>query len=82
MIGVGGALDMISGRLKRAPKWMRRTGLEWLWRVLIEPSRIGRILKASVAFPALVTIETIKRGRFIKAVKNTAPEIIRQLSGK
>ena len=33
MIGVGGALDMISGRLKRAPKWMRRTGLEWLWRV-------------------------------------------------
>ena len=82
MIGVGGALDMISGRLKRAPKWMRKIGMEWLWRLLIEPRRIGRIAKASIVFPALVAIEALRKHRFIKAVRNTAPEIIKQLTGR
>jgi N-acetylglucosaminyldiphosphoundecaprenol N-acetyl-beta-D-mannosaminyltransferase len=42
-IGVGGSLDVISGRLKRAPLWVRRCGLEWLFRVLQEPRRLPRI---------------------------------------
>jgi N-acetylglucosaminyldiphosphoundecaprenol N-acetyl-beta-D-mannosaminyltransferase len=43
--GVGGSFDVVSGNLKRAPKWMQKIGLEWLYRVLIEPKRIVRIIK-------------------------------------
>ena len=42
-IGVGGSFDVISGRLKRAPLWVRRCGLEWLFRVLQEPKRLPRL---------------------------------------
>lgn len=50
-IGVGGAVDMISGRVKRAPKWLQAIGLEWLWRLVRQPKRLGRILNATVRFP-------------------------------
>ena len=49
-MGVGGAFDFISGNVKRAPKWMRKIGLEWVWRLVREPKRIGRIWKATVLF--------------------------------
>jgi N-acetylglucosaminyldiphosphoundecaprenol N-acetyl-beta-D-mannosaminyltransferase len=42
MIGVGGTMDMITGNLKRAPVWMQRVGLEWLFRMLQEPGRLWR----------------------------------------
>lgn len=42
-MGVGGSFDVISGNLKRAPKWMRKIGLEWLYRVGKEPWRIKRL---------------------------------------
>jgi len=40
-IGVGCTFDLIAGRRTRAPRWMQRTGLEWLFRVVHEPSRLG-----------------------------------------
>lgn len=43
VMGVGGSFDVISGRLKRAPRWMQRTGLEWLFRVVQQPWRLARI---------------------------------------
>jgi N-acetylglucosaminyldiphosphoundecaprenol N-acetyl-beta-D-mannosaminyltransferase len=43
-IGVGGTFDYISGRVPRAPAWMRRLGLEWLYRLVQQPSRAGRML--------------------------------------
>jgi N-acetylglucosaminyldiphosphoundecaprenol N-acetyl-beta-D-mannosaminyltransferase len=42
MLGVGAAFDMNTGRLKRAPAWMRESGLEWLYRLLSEPRRLWR----------------------------------------
>jgi len=42
-IGVGGAFDFISGEVPRAPKAMRRLGLEWLYRLYLEPSRWRRM---------------------------------------
>jgi N-acetylglucosaminyldiphosphoundecaprenol N-acetyl-beta-D-mannosaminyltransferase len=42
MIGVGGSLDFISGHFHRAPQWMQRSGLEWLFRLLQEPRRLFR----------------------------------------
>ena len=41
---VGGSLDVISGRVKRAPSFMRKIGLEWLWRLILEPKRWRRML--------------------------------------
>lgn len=43
--GVGGSFDVFSQNIKRAPKWMQNIGLEWFYRLLKEPSRIGRQLK-------------------------------------
>ncbi len=53
-VGVGGAFDMLAGRLPRAPRWMRAARLEWLWRLILEPWRLPRILRAVVIFPLRV----------------------------
>ena len=44
-MGVGGAFDYISGAVKRAPAWMRRLGLEWLFRLIRQPWRWRRMLR-------------------------------------
>lgn len=56
-MGVGGAFDMLAGKQKRAPKWLRAIGLEWLWRLFSEPRRFSRILTAIFVFPFLVLRE-------------------------
>ena len=59
MIGVGGALDVLSGSVKRTPVWTRRAGLEWVWRVGTDPKRWHRA-------PRLV--------QFVKLVQETRQE--------
>ncbi|MEK7559489.1 MAG: WecB/TagA/CpsF family glycosyltransferase [Patescibacteria group bacterium] len=58
-IGVGGAFDFISGEIKRAPVWIRRTGLEWFFRLAIQPWRIKRQL-ALLEFVYLVSRERFR----------------------
>ncbi|MCF7688404.1 MAG: WecB/TagA/CpsF family glycosyltransferase [Cephaloticoccus sp.] len=41
LIGVGAAFDFHSGRLRQAPRWMQRSGLEWLFRLALEPRRLA-----------------------------------------
>ncbi len=53
-IGVGGSFDFISGKIKRAPLWIRACGLEWFWRLLCQPWRLKRIYNAVIVFPYLV----------------------------
>lgn len=53
-MGVGGAFDYISGSIKRAPMFIRKIGLEWLYRLIIQPWRIKRIFTATVYFAYLV----------------------------
>ncbi len=43
-MGVGGSFDVMAGMLKRAPLWMQRNRLEWLYRLLLQPKRIIRML--------------------------------------
>lgn len=43
-IGVGGTFDVMAGVMKRAPRWMQRAKLEWLFRGLMQPKRAGRLL--------------------------------------
>ena len=45
VIGVGGAFDFISGKVRRAPLILRKTGLEWLFRLIIQPWRLKRQLR-------------------------------------
>lgn len=54
-MGVGGSFDVISGNIPRAPKWMQKMSLEWLFRVLQEPKRLFKRY-------------FIGNGRFIKAI--------------
>lgn len=53
-MGVGGTFNEFLGDFKKAPIWMEAAGLKWLWRVIVEPRRLPRILKAVVIFPWLV----------------------------
>jgi exopolysaccharide biosynthesis WecB/TagA/CpsF family protein len=51
ILGVGGLFDYYSGRLSRAPNFVRRLGLEWCWRLMLEPRRLGnRYLVGNVQF--------------------------------
>jgi N-acetylglucosaminyldiphosphoundecaprenol N-acetyl-beta-D-mannosaminyltransferase len=45
LIGLGGSLDVFAGTVKRAPRAWQKLGLEWLYRLLKQPSRIGRMAK-------------------------------------
>ena len=56
-MGVGGSFDFISGRVPRAPFWMRACGAEWFWRLVIEPRRAHRAFNAAIIFPLLVLKE-------------------------
>jgi len=42
VMGVGGTFDVVAGKVKRAPYWMQRAGLEWLYRVIQEPGRMWK----------------------------------------
>ena len=54
-VGVGGSFDFITGKVRRAPKFFRKIGLEWFWRFLQEPRyRAKRIIKAAIIFPVRV----------------------------
>lgn len=61
IMGVGGSFDVIAGKVKRAPKWMQESGLEWFYRVLQEPKRMAwRYLYTNTIFIYLVGKEKIQ----------------------
>lgn len=49
ILGVGALFDFVSGRVPRAPKWVRRVRCEWLFRLMLEPRRLGRRYTVDVA---------------------------------
>lgn len=58
-MGVGGSFDFISGRVSRAPFWVRAYGMEWLWRCVRQPWRAHRAFNAAIIFPLLVVKEKL-----------------------
>jgi N-acetylglucosaminyldiphosphoundecaprenol N-acetyl-beta-D-mannosaminyltransferase len=53
VMGVGGTFDVVAGKVRRAPLWMQRAGLEWLYRVIQEPGRLWkRYLVTNTKFAA------------------------------
>jgi N-acetylglucosaminyldiphosphoundecaprenol N-acetyl-beta-D-mannosaminyltransferase len=64
VMGVGGSIDVLSGRRRRAPGWMQRAGLEWLFRLLQDPRRLAkRYLVGNTQFALLVLREALRRPR-------------------
>lgn len=59
-IGVGGTFNYIAKVKKRAPKIMQKIGLEWLYRLIQEPSRAKRIFNATIKFPIVILIKSLK----------------------
>lgn len=49
-MGVGSSFDVICGRAKRPPLWLRKIGLEWLGRLVYNPKHFGRVISATVSF--------------------------------
>lgn len=71
MVGVGAAFDMLSGRRRQAPRWMREHGLEWLFRLCQEPRRLWRrYLIYGTEFVAWIILESLRLKKF---APNTNP---------
>lgn len=65
MLGVGAAFDFHTGRVKQAPMWMRRSGLEWLYRLSREPRRLWqRYLLGNPRFVALIALQLLGLRRY------------------
>ena len=61
-MGVGGLFDFYSGRIPRAPQWMRELSLEWVYRLYQEPGRMWRrYLLGNVVFLSRVIIGAVFR---------------------
>jgi N-acetylglucosaminyldiphosphoundecaprenol N-acetyl-beta-D-mannosaminyltransferase len=65
-MAVGGSFEMISGRVARAPRWVRAVGMEWFFRILLEPRRLAkRYLYTNTAFLWMLLRELLtKRPEF------------------
>lgn len=57
VIGIGGTLDFWTKKQTRAPKILRKFGMEWAWRLIKQPNRFIRIFKAVLIFPILALID-------------------------
>lgn len=61
---IGGSIDFLAGTKARAPRWMRRVGLEWVHRAATEPKRLGpRYAQHAVRFPILLVRELYQSHR-------------------
>lgn len=61
VMGVGGTFDVVAGKVKRAPKWMQKYGLEWFYRIVQEPRRMWkRYLVTNSQFLFLLLKEKFK----------------------
>jgi N-acetylglucosaminyldiphosphoundecaprenol N-acetyl-beta-D-mannosaminyltransferase len=73
VMGVGGAVDIIAGVTRRAPTWMRRAGLEWLFRLIQEPRRLWRRYAiTNVKFLYLVAAAVLADRRDVRPSEGSA----------
>jgi exopolysaccharide biosynthesis WecB/TagA/CpsF family protein len=73
-MGVGGLFDFVSGRINRAPRWMRDCGLEWVYRLMQEPGRMWqRYLVGNVTFLGRVALQRLGLRRGADDLQAVAP---------
>lgn len=64
--GQGGTFDYEAGNIRRAPKWVQKIGMEWLWRLILQPSRIGRMIVLPIYLVKIVFTKDMTKGKFKK----------------
>ena len=64
--GQGGTLDYEAGNIKRAPEFFQKVGLEWLWRLIKQPTRIVRMAVLPVFLMKILFTKDITKGKFDK----------------
>ena len=64
--GQGGTFDYEAGNIKRAPKWIQKIGMEWLWRLILQPSRIKRMIVLPVYLFKIIFTKDITKSRWEK----------------
>jgi N-acetylglucosaminyldiphosphoundecaprenol N-acetyl-beta-D-mannosaminyltransferase len=58
MLGIGAAFDLVSGRVRQSPRWIQRSGFEWLFRLILEPRRLWkRYLKNNPLFVGRILLQ-------------------------
>lgn len=62
-VGLGGVLDVFSGNVDRAPAAFQKAGMEWFYRLVKQPSRIGRMAKLPAFLGKAVAVKAKRRGR-------------------
>lgn len=62
--GQGGTFDYEAGKIKRAPKFFQKLGIEWFWRLMLQPSRIFRMLVLPVYLIKITFTKDITKGKF------------------
>ncbi|HVF97559.1 MAG TPA: WecB/TagA/CpsF family glycosyltransferase, partial [Flavisolibacter sp.] len=68
MIGVGGALPVMIGDQRRAPRWMQKSGLEWLYRLVQEPGRLFKRYAVTNSFFIYLLMKAYLRKKFLPLV--------------
>ena len=71
-IGVGGTFNFIAGAVKRAPEWMRRSGTEWIYRIIQEPGRLWKRY-----FVGLLQFNIMALGALLTRPRRNGAEVIR-----
>lgn len=79
VMGVGGTFDVVAGKVKRAPLWMQKYGLEWLYRVIQEPGRMWkRYLTTNSKFAWLLLMEKLGMKQAPTKPYNEAAPLLRK----
>lgn len=62
-VQVGASFEFVAGRVRRAPRWVQRVGLEWAWRIGTDPMRLGPRYARNAAFLLRMVLADLGRGR-------------------
>ena len=62
--GQGGTFDYEAGNIRRAPKWIQKIGMEWFWRLILQPSRIVRMAVLPVYLIKIIFSRDMTRGKW------------------
>ncbi|HEY3593934.1 MAG TPA: WecB/TagA/CpsF family glycosyltransferase [Polyangiaceae bacterium] len=71
-LGIGASLDFVAGRVKRAPRWMSKSGLEWLYRLSQEPRRLARRYLVEDPKFALILLRTMREPKSARVLSAPA----------
>ena len=64
--GQGGTFDYEAGNIRRAPKWIQKIGMEWCWRLILQPTRIKRMIVLPIYLLKIIFTKDITKSNWEK----------------